>query len=500
MHNSENQKKSRILIVEASTKIAVELKKHLLHLQYDVVAVCESAESAVKEAAENEIDLALMDIDLKGEMDGIETAQILIEQYEVPVVFLTSHTDEQTLIRAKQTKPYGYIVKPFIYVDLKSTIEIALYKSITDKKIKESEYLFKALVENSRDGIFIIQNLSIVYANDSFANIFGYSLDEVIDKNFESFIANDDWHKVCDNYRNPINESTVQKEYEIKGLHKNREIELIINLSAGIIIYKDAPAVMGTAKDITKKKQTELALLEAKELSEQSDKLKTEFLGQISHEIRTPINNIIGFSYLIQEELGLDINDNIKNCFKIMESAGKRLVKTIDQIIQMAQLKTGDHSFSPEIIDIDKDILEDLCFQFFQMAKEKQLQFNYQNYAVSQLVHADKYMLNQIISNLIDNAIKYTNEGSIDISVYNILDNKMVVEIRDTGVGISKEYLKNIYIPFTQEEAGYTRSYNGNGLGMALCKNYANINNIEMIINSEKGKGSSFRLIINSIS
>jgi PAS domain S-box-containing protein len=500
MNNGELEKKSRILIVEDSAIVALELKQFLLHLHYEVVDICDSAEEAVKSAAENEIDLTLMDIKLKGEMDGIEAAQLLIEQYEIPVVFLTAHSDEQTLNRAKLTKPNGYIIKPFVYEDIKTTIEIALYKSIADRKTRESEYLFRALVENSQDGIFIVQDFMIVYSNDSFANLFGYTLDGVIGKSFIDFVSHDERERVCENYRNRINGLYVQKEYEIKGLHKNKKIELIVNLSAGVIIYKNAPAIMGTVKDITTKKRAERALLEAKDLLEQSDKLKTEFLGQISHEIRTPINNILGFSYLIREELGDHTNDNIKNCFNIMDTAGRRLVRTVDQIIQMAQLQTGDQEFFPEIIDLDKDILEDLVLEYFQKAKHKNLSFKYLNLATNPMVNADKFMLNQIMTNLIDNAIKYTDEGSVEISIKNNSDAKIHFEIRDTGIGISKEYLENIFIPFSQEDTGYSRSYEGNGLGMALCKSYANINNIEIIISSEKGKGSSFQLVFNSVS
>lgn len=498
MSSEELKNKSKILIVEDSAIVALELKQHLLRLQYDVVDICDSAEDAVNVASECEIDLTLMDIKLKGKMDGIEAAQILIEQYEIPVVFLTAHSDEQTIFRAKQTKPNGFIIKPFVIEDIKTSIEIALYKSIADKKIKESEYLFRALVENSQDGIFIVQDFLIVYANDSFANIFGYGLDEVLGKNLITFVAHDEREMVCDNYRNRINGLNVQKEYEIKGLHKNKEKELIVNLSAGLIVYKDAVAVMGTVKDITTKKNAERSLIKANEMLEQSDKLKTEFLGQISHEIRTPLNNILGFSYLIREELGEETNENIRNCFKLMNSAGKRLVKTVDQIIQMAQLQTGDQEFLPEIISLDKDILDDLIIDYLQKAKDKNLNFKYLNLATNSMVNADKFMLNQIFTNLIDNAIKYTDSGSVEISLKNSLDSKINVEVRDTGIGISKEYLKNIFIPFSQEETGYRRSYEGNGLGMALCKKYADFNNIEILISSEKGIGTSFQLIFNS--
>lgn len=500
MSDIDSKIKPRILIVEDSAIVALELKEYLQRLNYEIIDICAAAEDAVNIAQETEIDLALFDIKLKGEMDGIDGAQIFIDQYEIPVVFLTAHTDEVTLERAKRTKPNGYIIKPFVYEDIKTTIDVAIYKSRADKKIKESEYLFRALVENSQDGIFIVQNFVVVYANEAFANIFGYELSEVINENFITFFAHSEREKLVENYRNRINGKILPREYEVIGLHYDKQTELILNLSAGIILYKDATAVMGTVKDITAQKLAEKTLTEAKEMLEQSDKLKTEFLGQISHEIRTPINNILGFSYLIKEELGSETNDNITNCFRIMDTAGKRLVKTVDQIIQMSQLQIGDQKVQKEIIDLDKDVLEDILLDFFQKAKEKDLSFNYQNVASSQYVECDKFMLGEIITSLIDNAIKYTNEGSVDILVDNYLDNKTVVEIKDTGIGISRNYLKNIFLPFSQEESGYRRSFEGNGLGMALVKKYADLNDIEIEINSEKGKGSSIKLFFESLS
>ena len=117
--------------------------------------------------------------------------------------------------------------------------------------------------------------------------------------------------------------------------------------------------------------------------------------------------------------------------------------------------------------------------------------------AENDLILADDYTVTQIFSNLIDNAIKYTPSGLVEISVYNI-GNELIAEVKDTGIGISEEYGKNLFMPFTQEEQGYTRKYEGNGLGLALVKKYCDLNNCNISVESKKNAGSIFTVCFKS--
>ena len=128
------------------------------------------------------------------------------------------------------------------------------------------------------------------------------------------------------------------------------------------------------------------------------------------------------------------------------------------------------------------------------MAKSKNLELNLTTEYSSLSIESDEYAINQIFANLVDNAIKYTREGFVNVNFYNKNKN-LCVEIEDSGIGISEEYKKNIFIPFTQEDSGYTRKYEGNGLGLALIKEYCRINNAEITFSSEKGNGTTFTII-----
>ena len=112
-------------------------------------------------------------------------------------------------------------------------------------------------------------------------------------------------------------------------------------------------------------------------------------------------------------------------------------------------------------------------------------------------IKCDEYSIHQIFSNLIDNAVKYTASGSVIIELRKDKDNKIEVEVKDTGIGISEDYLQNLFLPFSQEEQGYTRKFDGNGLGLALVKKYCELNNIGISVSSKKGTGTSFTLIFN---
>ncbi|OGU54759.1 MAG: hypothetical protein A2V66_08290 [Ignavibacteria bacterium RBG_13_36_8] len=235
----------------------------------------------------------------------------------------------------------------------------------------------------------------------------------------------------------------------------------------------------------------------AKENAERSDKLKTEFLAQMSHEIRTPLNTVLNSAGIIKEEIEDKNNDGLEEYFDIIECSGKRLIRTVDLILNMSEIQTGTIKVEPIALDIYNDVMHDLYEQYKIAAEEKGLKLHIKKNVVVCKIKADEYCVNQIFANLIDNAIKYTHEGEIKISIEQVNDSTYV-SVSDTGIGISKEYLHNLFNPFSQEDQGYSRRFEGNGLGLALVKKYCDLNNAQIEVESEKGKGSTFKVIFNN--
>jgi len=258
-------------------------------------------------------------------------------------------------------------------------------------------------------------------------------------------------------------------------------------------VLRDENHILAIVRDVTEKIIAEGELIKAKEVAERSDRLKSEFLAHMSHEIRTPVNTILNYTSLMEEELIDKLSSELKDGFKVIRDGGMRLIRTIDLILNMSQMQTGTYSPNYQYIDIDRQVLQRIITEFSYRAKRHNLELTYKVSCDSSVIYADDYTIGQIFANLIDNAIKYTKEGKIEVSLYNS-GKKLVAEIADTGIGISSEYLPNLFAPFTQEEMGYTRRFDGTGLGLALVKKYVEINNAEIFVESEKGVGSKFIL------
>jgi signal transduction histidine kinase len=156
----------------------------------------------------------------------------------------------------------------------------------------------------------------------------------------------------------------------------------------------------------------------------------------------------------------------------------------------MAQVQTGNIDCNYIELDLGQEIAH-LEQEFSVIAERKGLEFTFINNASEARVVADRYTVNQIFENLVENAIKYTPSGKIDIKLYNN-NGSVLVDVEDTGIGILKDYLPYLFTPFSQEETGYTRRFDGNGLGLALVKKYAELNRADIKVSSEKGKGSTF--------
>ena len=251
--------------------------------------------------------------------------------------------------------------------------------------------------------------------------------------------------------------------------------------------------------EIEERKKIEKELIKAKEKAESSEKLKSEFLAQMSHEIRSPVHTILNFTDLIKELIGPSNDEIIKESFDSIERTGERIVRTIDLILNMSELQTGSYECIYKKLDINL-ILRRLYTEFSYKAKKKNIDLILNINDDELNIIADEYSVVQIFVNLIDNAIKYTHEGKVEVSSFINEKGEVVVKVADTGIGISEEFLPNLFTAFYQEQRGYTRQYEGNGLGLALVKKYCEINNAGISVESKKGFGSTFTVIFNNIS
>lgn len=249
----------------------------------------------------------------------------------------------------------------------------------------------------------------------------------------------------------------------------------------------------GIASDITAVKRAQEQLQKAKEAAEASSKLKDSFIAMISHEIRTPLNVIFGFLELLSPEYSTTLSDEEwSEYYSNIKENGTRLMRTIDEILNLSTLRAGTYASMHTTFDLYDEVRQ-LVKSFECKAAEKQIALQLLDEPRLIPVHLDKYSVGQAISNLLDNALKYTLEGSVTVRFIADADTQFV-EIRDTGIGIAPEFLPFLFDEFTQEGAGYSRPYDGVGLGLSLVKMYVEVNDGTIDVQTSKGVGTTFTL------
>ncbi len=368
-----------------------------------------------------------------------------------------------------------------------------------NKRKKAEEEIFKlsrAIQQSPVSVVIMSKDGKIEYANSKFIHASGFTPEEVIGKRPSILAA----HELSSEEKDLIWE-TISSGKEWKGEFQHKRKDDLrywesVNISPIIVDGNKIEYYLIILQDITDRKIQEAQLIQAKDEAEKSDRLKTEFLAQMSHEIRTPLNNILTYTSLLKEEFEEKLPQGMESTFNVIDSSSQRLIRSIELILNLSRIQTGNFDTNFSEFDIDNDLLEDLILEFYSRAKMKNLSLVYNKQASNTIIYGDHYSLGQIFLNLIDNAIKYTNEGEIKVDVYNKNSNSLCVKICDTGIGISSEYLPYLFNPFSQEETGINRHFEGTGLGLALVKKYAEINNVEIKVNSEKWKGSEFILTI----
>ena len=235
-------------------------------------------------------------------------------------------------------------------------------------------------------------------------------------------------------------------------------------------------------------KELNAAKLEAEKFA----MLKTHFLAQMSHEVRTPVHIISSSVQLLKMNFAHIQSEDFNEILYMLENGSNRITRTIDEIIEMSKLKSGNYELNVGPILLEKEILEPLIAIYKDSAEKKNIILSYEKKIEDDKIWRDKFMIYQIFQEIIDNAVKFTDTGSVTIKQYQNDEDKLTVSIKDTGIGISPEYMEHLFEPFTQEQGGYTRKYEGNGLALALVKKYAELNNLTIKIKSGKNIGSEF--------
>ncbi len=380
---------------------------------------------------------------------------------------------------------------------------------------EENERKFQIIIENSIIAIYSLnlETGTYDYLSPSIKDIYGYTAEEFIRGGLKTSITRfhpEDVAKI-ENHLNGLLEKKL-KEFsptvEYRFLHPEKGYRWMSDTRAVIFDSNSKPiSLIGFAMDITEQKVAQERLKEAKEKAEESNKLKTEFINNMSHEIRTPLNGILGFSsFLDNPDLS---SDDRNNYVRIIQNSGKQLMRIIEDILEISRLGTKQVKLIKERVCINELLAEQHSI-FEIKAKDSDLSFyiNKKLDDINSTIFTDKAKLRKIVSNLIENAIKYTNSGFVELGCQlvkpesNVIPSKrnktkfIQIYVKDSGVGVSDGFKQKIFERFVQEEQGLSRTVGGLGLGLSIASENAKLLGGEVSVESERGKGSTFYITI----
>jgi len=524
----------KIFIVEDQELISEHIKRNLRKQSFVVSGTAKSADETFSKIEINKPNLILMDINLKGDMDGIDAAQYIKDKWDIPFIYLTAANDERTLDRAKKTEPYGFANKNISDKDLKREIDFALYSHQKElerveirNELDNNRKLFNSIVELSRDATFVIEKDQTVSVwNNAAVHTFGFSKQEVMGQNFFDLNLLGAFNQIVKDVTTDIisanSSSLFGNAFTIEAKKKDgttfpAEMELRLDLMDGQwkicgyvkditdeIEHKNELLRLITetnlAKDLAEQRAEELSLLNHK-LTESEIELtklnsdKDRFFSIIAHDLKGPFQALLGYSELLSsnsedlskeeiEEFATSLNESAQNLFKLLEN-----------LLNWARLQRGAVDFAPEKVS-SKLLLEDNINLVAPRAKQKGVETKI-GFGEDFEVFCDKNMIDTVIRNLLANSVKFTNSGdTLGVKAKKVDANFAEFCVFDTGLGIPEHVIVKLFQIGEKVTTKGTANETGTGLGLILCQELVEKNGGKIWVESTLGKGSEFKFTV----
>jgi PAS domain S-box-containing protein len=315
----------------------------------------------------------------------------------------------------------------------------------------------------------------------------GHAREELIGSPFKTYFT--DPRRAEEGIKLVLCEGKVTN-YELTARAKSGT-ETVVSYNAATFYDRDGKleGVFAAARDVTERRRFEQSL-------EKANRLKSEFLANMSHELRTPLNGIIGFSEFLHDEKPGKLNPKQKEYLGDVLNSGRHLLQLINDVLDLAKVEAGRMELNIEEFNVRKAVHE-VCAVAKAIANKRRIVIRAEVPAEAGNLRLDQQKFKQVLYNLISNAIKFTDEGGeVEVSMKALDSNRIQYSVRDNGIGIKPEDLPRLFREFEQLDAGTARRYEGTGLGLALTRKLVELQQGTIVVESEHGKGSIFRVTL----
>ncbi|MCG8671827.1 MAG: ATP-binding protein [Pseudomonadales bacterium] len=528
--SSVNKEKAfKVLAVDDDPVNLEVLTNQLANTEFQVETITQGQE-ALDALEISEFDIVLLDVMMPG-MSGYAACEAIRKKHQpeiLPVIMITAKNQVSDLIKGFRSGANDYITKPFVKDELLSRIRLHVKLKEAIKNLKNSEKKYREIFNQALEGIFqVTAEGTFISANPAMAKMLGYSSAEDLDSsvsNLKEQVFVDP--NAFDELANRLSKRYSVSQYETQFLKKDNstlwgsvKIRRVLNQNHETLYYE------GLLEDISDQKHAEESLHKAyidietqveertKELKESNIKLafakleadkfakqQADFLASMSHEIRTPMNGVIAATELALES---DTDLRTRKYLNIIRSSGASLLQMINDVLYYSKIEADKIQIHKSIFDLSR--LQDEVANLFSAkiieTKTPVKLDTYYDPDLPRIVEGDRFRIKQVLSNLVSNAVKFTNQGRIAIEFRRTtsLSDDLVIEfcVRDTGIGIAADYLDSLFEPFTQASPMTEQEYGGTGLGMSISKKLIDLMEGEIWAESQENKGSAFHFKLN---
>ena len=468
---------SRVMVVEDERIVAFDLQQRLQSLGYEIAAVAASGDEALRKVAMTHPDLVLMDIRIDGKMDGIETALELQKTSSVPVVFLTAHHEDSTLDRARRTRPYGYLLKPFTEREMHATIQMAIERHRFESALARSEQRLRLALDAADMGILDIDTETLTAdIGGRSAQILGLSDTPTHTScaTLLSCVDAEDRDRVRVAFRRSM-ERDDPYEIEFRRTLPDGRRRWIRADGRGFPGRRPRARMVGVLQDITEQKITSQRITELNDELERTVRARTAelqasleelnaFSYSVAHDLRAPLRAVLGFSERLKEDFSAQIDEEGQHFIDRVHAAGRRMAEVIDALLALAHLTRvelrREHVNLSEMVDRE---MQQLAEENPQRAVE---------YVVARdvLVDADPALLRLVVENLLRNAWKFTSKHPTARVEFGreTTPNGSVYFVTDDGAGFDMSRSSQLFVPFRRLHLA--RDFEGIGVGLATVQ------------------------------